>query len=355
MANQKNQHYVPRCALKPFTLGGEGLAINLFNIAAARTIQNAPVKNQCSKDYFYGKDLRAENALANLEGHYTRIAALLMDECDLSAEDEDWLRLFVIIQTRRTESAVRDVEKVATGMMDEAFKPHPSQRPADLSHQQIVALSMTSGLKLHNYCRDLKFVLLRNRTCVEFITSDHPAIVTNRFSFEKLNDGSFGMSNSGIIMIFPISPTLIALFFDIGIYTVSIPAGTRFVDLWSNDDIEAINALQHLHAHKNLYFSSWKDGGAVSRQAETAQRARMRSNHKFSTLVRDEDAAGNVFRRMPDGQKVEGKEMLIAASFGHPRPTRWPAVLKYRPKRITFSNGSAIGHVRKEEWLRTRP
>jgi hypothetical protein len=354
VAIQKNQHYVPRCALKPFTLGGEGLAINLFNIDAARTIQNAPVKNQCSKDYFYGKDLRAENALANLEGHYTRIAASLMDERDLSAEDEDWLRLFVVVQTRRTESAIRDIEKVSTGVMDEVFKAHASQRPADLSHQQLVAHSMTSSLKLHDYCRDLKFVLLRNRTCVELITSDHPAIVTNRFSFEKLNDGSFGMSNSGIIMLFPICPTLIAMFFDIGVYTVSIPAGTRFVDLLSNDDIEALNALQHLHAHKNLYFSSWKDGGAISRQAETAQRARTRSKHKFTTLVRDKDAAGNVFRTVPDGQKAEAKEMIVAASFGHPRPTCWPAVLKYRPKRITFSNGSAIGHVRKEEWLRRR-
>ena len=52
MADNKNQHYVPRVHLKPFTLDGEGLAINLLNIDRMKPISNAPVKNQCSGDYF---------------------------------------------------------------------------------------------------------------------------------------------------------------------------------------------------------------------------------------------------------------------------------------------------------------
>ena len=44
MPAHKNQHFVPRCALKPFSLDGNGKAINLFNIKSKLAIENAPVK-----------------------------------------------------------------------------------------------------------------------------------------------------------------------------------------------------------------------------------------------------------------------------------------------------------------------
>ena len=55
MANLKNQHFVPRCLLKPFTQDGEGKAINVYNIRHDKLIQNAPVKGQCARDYLYGE------------------------------------------------------------------------------------------------------------------------------------------------------------------------------------------------------------------------------------------------------------------------------------------------------------
>jgi hypothetical protein len=47
---------IPRCYLKPFTLDGANVVINLFNIDRSLFIDKAPVKNQCSGDYFYGED-----------------------------------------------------------------------------------------------------------------------------------------------------------------------------------------------------------------------------------------------------------------------------------------------------------
>jgi hypothetical protein len=333
----------------------EGKAINLFNINARRSIENAPVKGQCSRDYFYGKDLRAENALANLEGHYTRVATALIDGNELNAKDEDWLRLFVIVQSRRTASAIEELRNYSGGMMDEVFKRHPDQRPEDLNHEQLVAMSMSAGVRLHDYSRDLKFVVLRNRTCVEFVTSDHPAIITNKYSFEKLKDESFGMSNSGIILSFPVSPKLSVCFFDKGVYTVSIPSGTRYVELRNVADVQALNALQHLHAHKNIYFSSWDDSAGMSEQAKKAERERSKAKPKFATFVRDKDAAGEVYRTGSQEEQAQGGSAMISGSFHHPHPVAWPSIVKYRPKIVTFTNGSAVGHVRKEEWLRTRP
>lgn len=56
MASNKNQHFVPRCHLKPFTLDSTKKNINLFNIDREQILENVPIKNQCSSDYFYGSD-----------------------------------------------------------------------------------------------------------------------------------------------------------------------------------------------------------------------------------------------------------------------------------------------------------
>ena len=70
MTSNKNQHFVPRCHLRPFTLGSEDAAISLFNLERKKLIPNAPVKNQCSKDYFYGTDEKLEKAIQAIESGY---------------------------------------------------------------------------------------------------------------------------------------------------------------------------------------------------------------------------------------------------------------------------------------------
>jgi len=87
MPAHKNQHFVPRCALKPFRLNGAGAAINVFNIASTRAIRNEPVKDQCARDYLYGKNLKAEQVLMRLEGNYSRIIASLNAGSAISAND----------------------------------------------------------------------------------------------------------------------------------------------------------------------------------------------------------------------------------------------------------------------------
>lgn len=78
MASNKNQHFVPKCYLRPFTVEGAGAAINLYNIDRHKFICMAPVKNQCSGDYFYGKDERLEAVIQHLEGRYgTALVSIL--------------------------------------------------------------------------------------------------------------------------------------------------------------------------------------------------------------------------------------------------------------------------------------
>jgi len=149
MPENKNQHFVPRCALKPFSLDGAGLAINVFNIPRGLSIRHAPVKSQCARNYLYGKgDNSAEGLLARLEGQYANIVSGLSDRYDLSEAEKDWLRLFLVIRQRRTESAISQMRELRTSMEDKVFARAPEHQPDDnQTDAQIMHASLALALE----------------------------------------------------------------------------------------------------------------------------------------------------------------------------------------------------------------
>src|SRR6476660_6741129 len=103
MASNKNQHFVPRCYLRPFTIGGVGSAINLYNIDRQKFIELAPVKHQCSGDYFYGKDPELEKAIQSVEGAYgATLRAIIGPQYSLTDEHRHVLKIFWLLQHLRT-------------------------------------------------------------------------------------------------------------------------------------------------------------------------------------------------------------------------------------------------------------
>src|SRR5262252_1223419 len=103
MPSHKNQHFVPRCHLAPFADGYGGAAINIFNVRLQKGIRNAPVKRQCSKSYFYGKDLSIEKILQGGEGLYGRLLRDIMSpNYSLTASDSLLIKRFICLQNSRT-------------------------------------------------------------------------------------------------------------------------------------------------------------------------------------------------------------------------------------------------------------
>jgi hypothetical protein len=346
MPSQKNQHYVPRCALKPFTRDQEGKAIHVFNISAQKMIEDAPVKSQCSRDYFYGKDLKLENMLKELEGQYARIVRSIEDGAELNADDADTLLFFINIQARRTARAVHEATTFFNGMAEETFKYHQEQRPPGPSHQEVVAASIMLGIDMQSYTRDLKFIILRNQTRSNLITSDNPAVMTNAFSLERLRESTFGIGSAGTIIALPISPRFCAFLFDIGVYTVSIPAGTRYVKVTDPNDIRALNELQHLHADRNIYYATDREAESIAEQSRRTRGARVAVGGGFATLIRDKAWKGEVYRRGTVAEEQKSAESVVMASFNQPKPSIWPSFLKYRSKPVFVDTKSAAGHMR---------
>ena len=172
-----------------------------------------------------------------LEGHYARIITLLSAGGVLSTDDIEWFQMFILVQTRRTELAIEQMRNFAKSMVDTAFARAPDQRPSDdRTDTQLMLESMIYAAKFSEYVKDLKVVIFRNRAVIDFVTCDNPAILTNRFHFQKLKLKNFGISNSGTILSMPISPRLSAICYDTGVYSLPNASGTQFIDITNADD-----------------------------------------------------------------------------------------------------------------------
>lgn len=365
MPAHKNQHFVPRCALRPFSLNGEGNAINVLNIASSRPIKNAPVKGQCARDYLYAKDdLKAERFLSSVEGHYATIVSSLQHDKTTAAELAI-IRWFIVIQMRRTKAAINQMRTFAKAAADKIYANHPDHKPVDTrTDRQVMWESMRLAARLGNFADDLKMAVLRNKTSIDFVTCDNPALLTNRFSFQKLHTNNFGISNSGAILSMPLTPRLSMICYDKGTYNLSNASGTFFIDLKSDHDVSAINELQYLVADQNIYFLRWDEAQRIESDLILLANERSKAVAMAHMFIRDDDAAspslsrkgrkGERYRAGTAEEEKGAQESLVAVSIQHPQPSIWLSKLKLRDKPQVFSDGSAAGPLRKAEWLRKR-
>jgi hypothetical protein len=110
--------------LKPFSVHGEGKAINLYNADRKATFGNASMKNQCARDYFYGTDVELEKWLGEKE----RAFAKARDKVDYlgkdSSDEINTLREFVLLQYLRTEAAAHRSVVIQNPADVEALNQH---------------------------------------------------------------------------------------------------------------------------------------------------------------------------------------------------------------------------------------
>jgi hypothetical protein len=202
MSSHKNQHFLPRCHLKPFTAGGGGFAINVYNIERGRGIRNAPVKGQCSRNYFYGEDLRLEKWLQRIEAEYGRLIGKISEpRYKLDEPGRFLLRRFMLLQYSRTETAARRRATGTEDIHDAVFSNRKNPEEIDLSIRSIAQDCMKTFGAIMHLVDDLKICLIRNDTRRSFVTSDDPGILTNRWHIQKAQSDVFGLGSAGALLI----------------------------------------------------------------------------------------------------------------------------------------------------------
>jgi hypothetical protein len=347
MATNKNQHFVPRCYLRPFTLEGGNSAINLYNIDRGRFIERAPVKNQCSGDYFYGQDRQFEAAIQSVESAYAGVLREILNlGCKLTQEHYDVLRIFWMLQNLRTEAASRRAVEMAADTVEVMGEEGNRFR---LKIKDAVQLAMSAFADSMNVVMDLKVCLIKNTTDVPFITSDDPAVLTNRWYLDgpKTRGMSFGMRDAGALLLLPLSPKICCICYDSDVY--SIASENSWVSVRNKSDIHALNEFQILHCRANLFLRDESYAEQLHESVVKVKARRIENRHFINYAVFDGVEAGmhrrykivdkETFKSYPDG--------LMHFQTVHPRPSAWPSFLLRKSKGVAYYNGTGIGYVRK--------
>lgn len=353
MATNKNQHFVPRCYLKAFSNNGEGLALNLYNIDRRRLIQNAPLKTQCSKDYFYGEDRKLENAMQFTEGTYGGIIKeTLSPGYKFTERHKQFLKLFWLLQYLRTESAslrqvqiFEDINSTVGGMPDEFV---PSIKEAMLHSMRIFATKM-------DIVSDLKACLVKNKSKVCFVTSDDPAIMANRWHQVdcRARGMSFGLGASGLLAFLPLSENVLFLAYDGDMY--SVPNEQGWAICKSSSDARAFNQFQYFNFRANIFVRNAECENEIASSLDEALTHRPKERHKISYAVLDSTRGDHKKYVVVSPEEAEEyTEALVHSQQVFPIPPRWPSIIKWRPKGVVYTNGTGVGYIRKNQALERR-
>lgn len=349
MADNKLQHYVPKCHFRPFCHGEELGAINLYNIGASRFIEGAPVKGQCASDYFYGEDRVVERMLQQWEGRYsTVVRKISLDPAAATPEDLRELREFSLLQTFRTRGHIRKLVAMSQRQRDDLEEASQGRRvelPPVLPVKVAVDMSIRHFLESREVVSDLTCALIVNRTRSDFITCDEPAVITNRLLMQKHRDDSTGLASAGVMLHLPLTPKLSFVAYDGDVYhspgrkahiiTADLPAA-----------VTELNELQVLNAKQNLYYHD-----RASRDQVASEWA------GFNQGRRDEAMVFRYYRQISDDQVERYEEVdalqlepkasyLTRFSFVRAHPSRWTRLLPYRLHPKWEETGTLVGPIR---------
>jgi hypothetical protein len=346
MATNKNQHFVPRCYLRPFTTKGAGKSINVFNIDRRRLIPLAPVRSQCSRDYFYGKDPELEAAIQFLEQSYAKVLrGIESASYVLTDEDSDLLRKFWLFQYLRTEAAsIRSVQVLNAAT--EAMGLSSSEYKAEM--KQAVQSAMRTFVEKMHIMDDMSTCLVLNKTGVPFATSDDPAILTNRLHLEyQAHFGkTFGLRQSGSIMILPLTPSVLFLGYDRDVYAVRDKKS--WVTIRAESDALAYNEHQLLNCRANIYFREECNDTSIPIQFERAVESRPGDRYRIHTMVFDRSEGDHRFYKVakPAQARSQG-EMMVHMEAVNPVVGSWPIHLGVKVRCNIYSDGSGAGFLRR--------
>jgi hypothetical protein len=310
---KKNNHFVPRSYLKRFC-PGKGKQIALYNIAADLIVPRAPIKSQCSRDYFYTKNPVFEDAFGDIEGDQrTLLDEILRTERAPSLATMEHARLMsgILFQRGRTVAAAEQTDELASlfgkALLQKQFEK--DGRNDLLSYLPQVKLSVNNAvmdsifehLPMAPLIGDMVCSLFLNRTPEDFLTSDHPVILFNSLPPQHTHP-AVGFASRGLIVLYPISPRALLFLSDREVYKVH-GNDNGAVQVCNPRDVVEMNLGQFGNAFENIYFNN----------AESVTRSLSAFRKRSKTVRRGPRELTETPSVLPDGRHVIKLEALREA------------------------------------------
>lgn len=231
-------------------------------------ISRASIRDQCCRDYFYGKDRGIEHALADFEGGDETVLRQVRETLQLPNNRSNRARLCLLamILNIRTEKSIdhlrNDLGEIMTETARRMIKLNRMELPPGVTIDDIrltdvdnLAAKAAIQATVDHLCvasdLDMKLLLAPNNR--EFITSDHPSVMTNQRFQGRTEYPLSGIAMKGIQIVLPVSPAACLFIYDPCCYRVGFRRKETFL-IQREEDVEALNALQVLSANAVVYF-----------------------------------------------------------------------------------------------------
>ena len=293
MSENKKQHFVPKFYLSQFSSTGK--SVGLYNLTGEKLIENAPIKGQCYRNFFYGKDLSVEQAFGVIEGEARRILGNLVAGSIPARISQDHLTLvlFIVLQRYRTVYARDEMNGFYSRIVRHIAERQgtPVQEITRVTTSEAVMQAIRLASSSWVLTADLGFKVLRSRSCA-FITSDNPVILYNELFKNYDQVSGIGLASKGLLIFYPLSPEILLVLYDRSVYKIGSKQDL-IIDIHQMRDCIQLNQLQVLCAKENVFFKNSID-------------CRLQSALRHKGLRRDEDAVMNVAVSHPgSSQKSE--------------------------------------------------
>ena len=355
----KSQHFVPKCYLRPFTIENNDRSIGVYNIRRNLFIPRASIKDQCASDYFYDRTGEMEKIFGGCEGEYSRIIKKIAKYLTASEEDLSFLKYFAYLQYLRTDAWAKHQALAITNMTEFVFENDPAGRSwATIDPKKLPGESLGHFLHTAPYLMGLRDCIVVNQSNRPFITSDNPAVIVNRFHVQKGRHryGGAGLINSGCMLVLPISPRVVFVAYDQGIYTATLQGGP-IAFAKRPRDIDALNALQILKASDNIYFNDVNSAGYIKNVVSEYKERRPDAWHRWHFAVEETGSRTDTHKRYrvvdTPAEFQSGNGLMHMQSISVD-PGIWCSIFSFRKKPSFVDTRSAVGLVRSQRLLDLR-
>lgn len=354
MPENKRQHFVPKYTLRRFSCDPkrkpEPRQINLVNIAQLKIIRGASLREQCYRDYFYGKNTAVEKRLGDLEGYFSTLTRTMIDTKSINEPDGWHLVQMVALQKARTMFAEEDINSIADRLIKLAMHNRIEEealRRIKISVKDAASYNIAQALTLSPLVLDLKRLLIVNQTDVPFVIADNPVVCTNWFARTRHPHRSTGLTRSGLQMLLPLSPHVALLMHDSNVYWTD--SQRNVIRLKHRDEVVALNQLQWLNAYKNVYFPPGvSDGLLRSMMSECARPNSPLSEFRRMERVGDSYQPNDKDEFAPPSEGVTC-ELILMSAKSLPKDVRLRAI-RLREKPVFHDDGSIASPQRDPVW-----
>jgi len=264
---KKNNHFVPRHYLRRFC-SGSNRQIALYNLESGRTVEAAPIKSQCSRDYFYTTNPIFEESFSKIEGEQERLLSDIIATQSVPAHgssDRSLLSGCVMFQAGRTATTLAHRDHITNQFGKALLRHHLAKEgrtdmleylpKLKIRTTDVVMDAVGQNLALSPLIDDLDSTPILNDTYEDFLTSDHPVALCNSLPAGHASNRRTGFASRGLIIVYPISPRALLFLSDAEVYKVeknSAGAST----LKRRQEVIELNLAQCDNAYENLYFAS---------------------------------------------------------------------------------------------------